>query len=907
MLVQRLGTERDLVGLEVEGPGAGADRIEPLLGGVAVLAQLLETFAPGPYRVDLGLVVLAQGVEDAVEAGALALHHQVETLEGGALVFEALAPFGGLGPLGGVALQPALHLVVAASQDAAALGRPGHPHLELLLRLDGGPAAGGQLLPGGQGLVEHRDTGGQAGSSARTSVRRCSASARAWRASVELVGQALALLGGPGAVGVGRLARGGVPVGLALGRGPGVTGPGQGDAALLQGGAGLVGHGGGLGGAGLGLLDGGGGDHAGGRADPPAGGGEAVALGGDHDQVVAGQGEVDGLLPAVDPDGVAEEGVENGLGRLLAVAGVDVGPHRLGAAAGGQVAGGGAGGPGRQHGAGDAALTQGGQGGLGRAAAVDHHRGHAGAGGGLEGGFPAGVDLDQVEQGAHHAVDLAQQLAPAGALEVVQGALERVRPGRAAVAGLLGLVHGVLRRFGPGAGRLELGGALGQGGGRASVEVWSISAVARSSRSAFTAAAWPRCSRVVTRLSSPAVSCCSRAAARSSRSVRARALVAASSGVSPPRTEAQRARRSDCSASRVAHGAGQVRALGLGRLLLGGGHGDLRGQAGGIGLEGGDHIDVGRRIEGGDHGPGPLADDARGAAGALDQPLHAAQGAGQVLLAARGQLGGGGGGLGVESLERLVQLAFLFLAHGQVLGRGAAPGGQLGQLGAGQVAPHGQQLGGHGVVRAGGCGLALQRADLAAHLADQVAQALEVLGRGGQAALGPLPAAAVLEHPGRLLDDGPAVLGPGVEHGVELALADDHVLLAAHAGVREQLLHVHQAAGRPVNGVLAVTGAEERAGDGDLGQIDGQLARRVVDGEGHLGPPEGGTRRRPGEDDVLHFGRAQGAGALGAQHPGDGIDHIGLAAPVGPDDDGDAGLELQHGGIGEGFEPLHAE
>ena len=29
----------------------------------------------------------------------------------------------------------------------------------------------------------------------------------------------------------------------------------------------------------------------------------------------------------------------------------------------------------------------------------------------------------------------------------------------------------------------------------------------------------------------------------------------------------------------------------------------------------------------------------------------------------------------------------------------------------------------------------------------------------------------------------PPVLGPGVEHGVDLALADDHVLLAADAGV----------------------------------------------------------------------------------------------------------------------------
>ena len=116
-------------------------------------------------------------------------------------------------------------------------------------------------------------------------------------------------------------------------------------------------------------------------------------------------------------------------------------------------------------------------------------------------------------------------------------------------------------------------------------------------------------------------------------------------------------------------------------------------------------------------------------------------------------------------------------------------------------------------MRAGGRGLALEGADLAAHLAHQVAQALEVLRRGGQPALGPLASPTVLQHPGRLLDDGPAVLGTGVEHGVELALADDHVLLAADTRVAQQLLDVEQPAGGAVDGVLAVARAEERPGD----------------------------------------------------------------------------------------------
>ncbi len=130
-----------------------------------------------------------------------------------------------------------------------------------------------------------------------------------------------------------------------------------------------------------------------------------------------------------------------------------------------------------------------------------------------------------------------------------------------------------------------------------------------------------------------------------------------------------------------------------------------------------------------------------------------------------------------------MEVALLVTADGQVLGRGPAPGPELGELGAGQVPADREQLGGHGIVGAGGCRLALQGPDLPSHLAHEVAQALEVLGGRGQAALGPFAPAAVLQDAGRLLNDGPPVLRPRVQHRVELALADDHVLLATDTRV----------------------------------------------------------------------------------------------------------------------------
>ena len=67
-----------------------------------------------------------------------------------------------------------------------------------------------------------------------------------------------------------------------------------------------------------------------------------------------------------------------------------------------------------------------------------------------------------------------------------------------------------------------------------------------------------------------------------------------------------------------------------------------------------------------------------------------------------------------------------------------------------------------------------------------------------------------------------------------------------------------------------------------------------------------GRARLPGiaavEDDVFHLVAAQALGALLAEHPGDGVGHVALAAAVGPDDGGDALVEGQLRPIGERLE-----
>ena len=68
-----------------------------------------------------------------------------------------------------------------------------------------------------------------------------------------------------------------------------------------------------------------------------------------------------------------------------------------------------------------------------------------------------------------------------------------------------------------------------------------------------------------------------------------------------------------------------------------------------------------------------------------------------------------------------------------------------------------------------------------------------------------------------------------------------------------------------------------------------------------LGRP---ARVRPLEDDVLHLPAAERLRALLAQDPPDGVGDVGLAAPIGTDHGGHAGLEMEGRGIGERLETV---
>ncbi len=268
------------------------------------------------------------------------------------------------------------------------------------------------------------------------------------------------------------------------------------------------------------------------------------------------------------------------------------------------------------------------------------------------------------------------------------------------------------------------------------------------------------------------------------------------------------------------------------------------------------------------------------------------------------------------------------LVRGQLLGRHRQAGGGLvvlaahGDLGlddrvplhlpvdqvvGGQAQPGVAQVGLDGLRATGHLGLAAQRFELAPQFGGQIREAGQVRRHRVELAEGFFLTLAMLEHARGFLDERAAILGARLQDLVELALPDDHMHLTADAGVAQQLLDIHQAAAAAVDFVFAGTVAEHPPRDRHLGVLDRQRVVGVVDGDGDFGAAQRGSRRGAGEDDVFHLSAAQGLGALLPHHPRQGVNHVGFAGTVGPDDGGNARLETQSRRRGEGLEALQRQ
>ena len=135
-------------------------------------------------------------------------------------------------------------------------------------------------------------------------------------------------------------------------------------------------------------------------------------------------------------------------------------------------------------------------------------------------------------------------------------------------------------------------------------------------------------------------------------------------------------------------------------------------------------------------------------------------------------------------------------------------------------------------------------------------------------------------------------------------LLDHGVGADAEARVHQDVADVLEPDDPIVQPVLAFAAAEDASPDRDpavLGLLDAAVG---PEREADLGEPQGLALVGSVEDDFLHRAAAQGLGALLAQHPGDGLGQIALAATVRPDDRRDPGREVTHHRLDEGLEAV---
>ena len=203
--------------------------------------------------------------------------------------------------------------------------------------------------------------------------------------------------------------------------------------------------------------------------------------------------------------------------------------------------------------------------------------------------------------------------------------------------------------------------------------------------------------------------------------------------------------------------------------------------------------------------------------------------------------------------------------------------------------------------------LAAEGAGAGLHLAEDVADALEVALRLLDALQGLLALAQVRRDAGGLLKERPARLGPQGERRVHQPLADHRVAAARQARPAEDVEDVAVADLVAVQDVLVLAGAVGAPADEHLRVFEGQDPLRVVQGDEHLGHAHPRAGARAGKDHVLGGLGPQGGVGLLAHHPADGVGDVGLARAVRTDDGGDPLAELEYGAGGKALESTEFE
>ena len=120
-------------------------------------------------------------------------------------------------------------------------------------------------------------------------------------------------------------------------------------------------------------------------------------------------------------------------------------------------------------------------------------------------------------------------------------------------------------------------------------------------------------------------------------------------------------------------------------------------------------------------------------------------------------------------------------------------------------------------------------------------------------------------------------------------------------------MKIAQANARSVHEIFGLTVAEEAPADFDLGEVDRQSPRRVVELQQCFGVAQGFASFASAEDQLFIALRTQHPRVVLTEGPSDRIRHVGLSRSVRPDDRGDSWREFQVGLVNERLKARQCE
>ncbi len=268
------------------------------------------------------------------------------------------------------------------------------------------------------------------------------------------------------------------------------------------------------------------------------------------------------------------------------------------------------------------------------------------------------------------------------------------------------------------------------------------------------------------------------------------------------------------------------------------------------------------------------------------------------------RLDAGSFGLVLGALRHLADREIVGLAGFVDVGVGADPAQmEQGRFGL-------ADLGGDLAVAHGLAGLLLQAFHLPCELADHVFDAGEVGFGRLQPQLGLVTAGVQTGDAGGVFQHAAALFGLGLDDLADLALVDERGRTGAGGGVGEQDLHVTRAHVAAVDAIDRSGLALDTAGDFEQLAVVHRRRRGaigIVDRHRHFGVVARGTVAGAGEDHRVHVGGAQRLVGGLAHRPAQCFDEIGLAATVGADHAGEAGLDDEVRGLNEGLETVKSQ